>query len=152
MMPDLLVPLYDLPPVPALPAGVAIRPALPFESHVLLSFVAAHFGPKWVSECTTALAARPARVLIATEGQALLGFACHDVTARGFFGPTGVDPAARGRGLGKALLLAALHQLRSDGFAYGIIGNAGPVEFYQRTCGAAIIPDSDPGAYGGALV
>lgn len=151
-MPDLLVPLYNLPPVPALPVGVAIRPALPFESHVLLEFVAAHFGPKWVSECATALAARPARVLIATEGAALLGFACYDVTSRGFFGPTGVDPDARGRGLGKSLLLAALHQLRAEGFAYGIIGNAGPVAFYQRTCGATIIPDSDPGAYGGALV
>ncbi len=151
-MTDLLVPLYKLPPVSALPLGVAIRPALPFESHVLLAFVGSHFGPKWVSECTTALAARPARVLIATEGQRLLGFACYDVTARGFFGPTGVAPDHRGRGLGKALLLAALHQLRVEGFAYAIIGNAGPVDFYQRTCGAIVIPDSDPGAYGGALV
>lgn len=151
-MPDMLVPLYRLPPVPGLPEGIAIRPALPFESRILLEFVARHFSPKWVDECTVALAARPARVLIATEGKRLLGFACYDVTCRGFFGPTGVDPEARGKGLGKALLLAALHRLRDDGFAYGIIGQAGPVEFYQQVCGAVAIPASDEGVFARALV
>ncbi len=151
-MPDMLVPLYRLPPVPDLADGLTIRPALPFESHILLGFVGRHFSPKWVDECTVALAARPARVLIATEGTRLLGFACYDVTCRGFFGPTGVDPEARGKGLGKALLLAALHRLHGDGFAYGIIGQAGPVEFYQQVCGAVAIPDSDEGVFARALV
>ena len=151
-MPDMLVPLYRLPSQGALPEGVTLRPALPFEAHEVLAFVAVHFGQKWVDECTVALAARPARLLIATEGTHLLGFACYDVTFRGFFGPTGVAPEARGKGLGKALLLAALHRLRDDGFAYGIIGGAGPVAFYQETCGATPIPDSDTGAYSGALV
>ncbi len=151
-MPDMLVPLYRLPPVPDLADGLTIRPALPFESHVLLEFVGRHFSPKWVDECTVALAARPARVLIATEGKRLLGFACYDVTCRGFFGPTGVDPEARGKGLGKALLLAALHRLHDDGFAYGIIGQAGPMEFYQQVCGAVAIPDSDEGVFAHALV
>ena len=62
-MPDMLVPLYRLPPVPNLAGGLTIRPALPFESHVLLEFVGRHFSPKWVDECTVALAVRPARLI-----------------------------------------------------------------------------------------
>jgi hypothetical protein len=33
------------------------------------------------------------------------------------------------------------------GYVYGIIGRAGPIEFYQKTVGAIVIPDSDPGIY-----
>ncbi|MEC8042830.1 MAG: GNAT family N-acetyltransferase, partial [Pseudomonadota bacterium] len=126
-MPDMLVPLYRLPAVPEIPEGLELRPARPYEGHALLGFVAEHFNEKWVSEVTLALAAQPAKVLVAVEGGRCLGFACYDVTARGFFGPTGVDPAARGRGLGKLLLLGALDALKQDGFAYSVIGQAGPV-------------------------
>ena len=49
--------------------------------------------------------------------------------------------------MGKALLLAALAGLRDMGYVYGIIGAAGPVQFYQSTVGAIIIPDSEPGIY-----
>ncbi|MEC8292344.1 MAG: GNAT family N-acetyltransferase [Pseudomonadota bacterium] len=150
-MPDMLVPLYRLPAVPEIPEGLELRPARPYEGHALLGFVAEHFNEKWVSEVTLALAAQPAKVLVAVEGGRCLGFACYDVTARGFFGPTGVDPAARGRGLGKLLLLGALHALKQDGFAYSVIGQAGPVEFYQNTCGATVIPDSEPGYYGNSF-
>ena len=33
------------------------------------------------------------------------------------------------------------------GYAYGIIGGVGPVEFYERTVGASLIPESAPGIY-----
>ena len=37
--------------------------------------------------------------------------------------------------------------LREMGYVYAIIGAAGPVRFYQKTVGAIIIPDSEPGIY-----
>ncbi len=150
-MPDLLVPLYKLPPPPQPQPGITLRPVMPYEGHQLLEFVSAHFSPKWVSECRVALAAQPAKVLVAVEEGKLLGFACFDVTARGFFGPTGVAEEQRGRGLGKLLLLHALDRLHHLGFAYAVIGQAGPVEFYKATCGAMVIPGSETGIYGGAL-
>ena len=52
--------------------------------------------------------------------------------AQGFFGPTGVEQTERGNGIGKALLMESLWGLRELGYVYGIIGGAGPVEFYQR--------------------
>ena len=33
------------------------------------------------------------------------------------------------------------------GYAYGIIGAAGPVDFYVQAVGAIPIPDSSPGIY-----
>jgi predicted N-acetyltransferase YhbS len=53
----------------------------------------------------------------------------------------------RGNGVGKALLLACLHGLREMGYVYGIIGGAGPVEFYAKAVGAKVIEDSVPGIY-----
>ena len=66
-----------------------------------------------------------------------------------------VQPAllatAQGKGIGKALLLASLWALREMGYVYAIIGAAGPVRFYQKTVGAIIIPDSEPGIYTDSL-
>jgi len=33
------------------------------------------------------------------------------------------------------------------GYVYGVSGRAGPIEFYEKTIGAVVIPDSDPGIY-----
>jgi hypothetical protein len=33
------------------------------------------------------------------------------------------------------------------GYAYAIIGDAGPVEYYKKVVGAIEIPDSSPGVY-----
>jgi predicted N-acetyltransferase YhbS len=81
----------------------------------------------------------------------ILGFACHDATARNFFGPEAVAAEERGRGLGRALLLVALHAQREQGYAYAIIGGVGPAEFYVKSVGAIPIPGSTPGIYAGML-
>ena len=81
----------------------------------------------------------------------ILGFACHDATCRNFFGPTGVEAAARNKGIGAALLLACLEDMRQAGYGYAIIGGVGPAEFYTKTVGAVAIEGSEPGIYRGLL-
>lgn len=149
---DMLVRLYDLPDCSALARrleneGIIVRGARPFEKHTLAAFASDHFSLKWASEVEVAISRQPAACLIATREKTLLGFACYDTTARGFFGPAGVIPEARGLGLGKLLLLRSLEALRASGHAYGIIGGVGPREFYEKACGAVEIPGSDPGIY-----
>ena len=76
---------------------------------------------------------------------------CWDATAANFFGPTGVHPRARNKGVGKALLFACLEDMRAQGFAYAIIGGVGPAEFYAKAVGAVAIEGSAPGIYRGLL-
>ncbi|MBI5667014.1 MAG: GNAT family N-acetyltransferase [Chloroflexi bacterium] len=155
-MPDMLVRLYTLPPLEAeieamRAAGVEIRRALPPEKHVVTAWVRQHFSAGWASETDMAMSRHPVSCFLATENGRLLGFACYDATIKDFFGPTGVDEAARGRGIGRVLLLACLHDMRAQGYGYAIIGAAGPTEFYKKAVGAIEIEDSWPGVYRGLL-
>jgi len=154
-MTDLLVRLYDLPVFESEQkvhaAGITVRRAIAPERHVILDWIGTHFGPTWVSEAALGMSQQPATLFIATRGQELLGFACYDTTAKGFFGPTGVDEKARGAGIGEALLIATLRAMREAGYAYGVIGDPGPVAFYTRRLDALEIPKSAPGHYAGML-
>jgi len=145
-MPDLLVNLLKLPPCEAT-HGFNLRRAQPFELTLVSNFVTEYFSGSWADEISVGFARQPVSVFVATIDRELVGFAAYECTRRGFFGPTGVVPAAEGKGIGKALLLASLEALREMGYVYAIIGAAGPVRFYQKTVGAIIIPDSEPGIY-----
>ncbi|HKU73705.1 MAG TPA: GNAT family N-acetyltransferase [Pyrinomonadaceae bacterium] len=145
-MPDLLVNLLKLPPREDT-QNFILRRAQPFELTPVRNFVAENFSRTWADEISVGFARQPISVFVATIDRELAGFAGYECTRRGFFGPTGVIEAARGKGVGKALLLASLEALREMGYVYAIIGAAGPVRFYQKTVGAIIIPDSEPGIY-----
>jgi len=54
----------------------------------------------------------------------------------------------RGRGIAAALLFRCLDSLAALGCAYAVVGGVGPVEFYERICGAFVIPGSERGIYG----
>ena len=146
-MPDLLVNLLKLPARESPSPEFNLRRAQPFELTAVRNFVAENFSPTWADEISVGFARQPISVFVATIDRELAGFAGYECTRRGFFGPTGVVNAARGKGIGKALLLASLEALREMGYVYAIIGAAGPVRFYQKTVGAIIIPDSEPGIY-----
>ena len=155
-MPDMLVKLYDLPALePAISqqraAGNQIRRCLTPEKFLVLAWIREHFSEYWVSEADAGFSVHPTTVMLAHRGDQVLGFACYDTTFKGYFGPTGVDAAERGQGIGTALLLATLHAMREAGYMYAIIGGAGPVGYYEKV-GAAVIPDTEPSrAYSGML-
>jgi GNAT superfamily N-acetyltransferase len=57
----------------------------------------------------------------------------------GIFGPMGVERALRGRQIGRILARRALASMKLMGLARAIIAAAGPVEFYERCCGAVVV-------------
>lgn len=152
---DLLVNLYGrkLDELRRRAEGVeaTIRTALPPEQHIVKDWVRTHFSEYWVSEVSAAMAHQPPGCLVAVVDGELVGFACHDATARGFFGPTGVSETQRGKGIGLALFYHALMAMKAQGYAYAIVGSAGPVDFYVNAVGAMPIPSDNEDIYKGLL-
>ena len=154
-MPDMLVKLYGLPDSASAVTnlrdqGVTCRRPESYERSAVLEFVQRAF-PHWIDEVLAGFSSVLPTVYVAAEAGAVLGFACYNVTRPNYFGPTGVDEAQRGRGIGKVLLLQALEALRAEGYAYAIIGGVGPAAFYEKAVGATIIPGSEAGIYAGML-
>jgi GNAT superfamily N-acetyltransferase len=151
-MTDLLVRLYDLPgsasdrTYPPDP-GIVIRRAVAYEKQAVLQWVKHRFGTGWTDECDVAFSRIPVACFIATKAGKIAGFACHDVTCLNFFGPLGVDEKYRGTGIGKALLLTCLDAMAAQGYAYAVIGGAGPTGFFVKAAGAQPIAGSTPGIY-----
>ena len=148
----MLVRLYDLPESATLVErlradGVDVRRALAPEKHVVVAWVREQFGEGWASECEVSFARLPIACFRAQRGQVVLGFACYDSTAKAFFGPTGVLEQERKHGIGTALLLVTLQAMAAEGYAYAIIGGAGPADFYANAVGAVPIAGSTPGIY-----
>lgn len=155
-MPDMLVPLYRSGEWKDRKAalaenGIAIRNAIAPEKAPVVKWIFERFGDRWASEAECAFSKTPTTILVAQRDSEMLGFACFDTTALGFFGPTGVDENEEGQGIGTALLIETLKAMQARGYAYGVIGGAGPVGFYERVVNAIAIPDSSPGIYADIL-
>lgn len=155
-MPDMLVHLLKLAPLEPLisemeKSGVLIRRAQPWELTRVRLNVENLSTRGWADEVSVGFANKPVSVYLAVVEQEIVGFAAYECTRRAFFGPTAVSENMQGRGVGKALLLASLWGLRELGYVYGIIGRVGPAAFYEKTVGAVVIPDSDPGIYSNLL-
>lgn len=152
-MADLLVKLYDIHENPQdaqllQDAGIRVfRPMAP-NRKLVLDFVAEHFGDGWAGECACAFARNPITCYIAAKGKQIIGFACYDATAKGFFGPIGVRKDQRTARVGASLLRSCLLAMHQDGYGYAIIGGGADVfDFYHKEAGATLIEGSDPGAY-----
>ena len=157
-MSDLLVKLYELPsPEPYVARvreqGIIIRRPIGPENYAVIRWIKEHFGEGWAGESENAFFRSPKSIYIAVReaDSKMLGFGCYDATVKGFFGPTGVDEAERGKGIGSAILMLCLQGMLEEGYGYAVIGDAGPVDFYAKICGATVIEGSTPGVYRGMI-
>lgn len=143
---DMITSVMHLPPLPDLPDGIVLKRAMGLDRQKVLRYIRENFSEDWINEAETTLASCPSRCVIAVKDEQIIGFACWDTTAKGFFGPIGVSESCRGSGVGSALLLRTLAYMRDDGYAYAIIGwvaDARP--FYEKVVNAVYIPGGTPG-------
>lgn len=124
-----------------------VRKATPSDFEKLASFVNKEFGERWLHSIEYGFLTYKDNlpIYIAEQEEVIVGFACYDVVRgkKGLFGPMGTAKQNRVKGVGKQLLHRSLHSMKQDGYEYAIIGQAGPVEFYERCCNARLIPIMD---------
>ncbi|MPN49132.1 hypothetical protein SDC9_196745 [bioreactor metagenome] len=132
--------------------NIIIKRGMTPNMRMICRWIEEKFGEGWASECQASFTRHPSSVFVAAaDGKDIIGFACYDATAKGYFGPTGVDPEYRGKGVGTALLYKCLEALKNEGYGYAIIGGAGPIDFYRKSCGAMDIPVPSPNIYSNML-
>lgn len=150
-MSDMLVRLYELPEYidinGFLGENIKIKRVMAPDTGRIKDFIQTNFGEGWANEFLKAAFNTPPSCYIAVKGKEILGFACYDATALGYFGPVGIKESVRGSGIGKALTLRCLISMKEIGYGYAIIGWVGPAEFYKKVCGATIIESASSGVY-----
>ncbi len=125
----------------------------------ILAWIDAEFGGVWSSEVAAS------GVWTARDADGLLGFAAYDARGIGFhwlkhwrdedgvavFGPFGVVPRARQKGLGRILLAAAMFSLRERGYRRAlvpIVRAPDLIAYYEREAGAQVVESVDLGRRG----
>jgi ribosomal protein S18 acetylase RimI-like enzyme len=103
--------------------GLRVRPVSPADLPELLPFIARHFGWDWVRFAQEYLlelfgpGSDQVCFLVAVrevpDGEQIVGY-CQQRRER--FGPFGVDPALRGKGIGRVLLFRCLEDMLAKGF------------------------------------
>ncbi len=124
-----------------------IRKAISSDFEKLARFVKDEFGERWLKSLDYGFRTYKEElpIFIAEQGGEIIGFACYDVVRgkKGLFGPMGTAKHNRVNGVGKTLLNHCLYNMKKSGYEYAIIGQAGPIEFYERCCNARLIPIGD---------
>src|ERR1700736_1402116 len=120
---------------------------------LLAAWIDLHFAPSWWS-----FEAAAGSAWVAERDGAIAGFAAfgarglkfpwlrawRDRDDVGIFGPYGVARAHRGRGIGEALLTAALCGLRASGYAFALVPAVSGkrlIAAYLRRTGASVVED-----------
>ncbi|MCU5037969.1 GNAT family N-acetyltransferase [Bacillus cereus] len=121
-----------------------VRRVSPSDFDKLSRFVVDEFGERWLQSVDYGFRTYNEKlpIYIAQQEEVIVGFACYDVVRgkKGLFGPMGIAKQNRVKGVGKELLHHCLYNMKQDGYEYAIIGQAGPIEFYERNCNARLIP------------
>ncbi len=115
--------------------GVNIRRASLGERELIGKWVEEKFSPFWRVELEMALAAEDGGVLAAESDGKIVGFSVYGALRPDFFGPIGVDPDARGGGIGTVLLFDTLTLMRGEGVRVATIPWTTHLTFYAQVPG-----------------
>jgi mycothiol synthase len=124
----------DLDELPPSPDAETARVAGPNDRDSVVAWLSAHW-PNWYDEALRAF--DKGTLVIAEDDVGLSAMCAYDVNRRGHVGPVAVRPELIGRGSGVAVLLRALHVMRTEGHDRIEIDWVGPIVPYARV-GAVI--------------
>ena len=142
---DMIVPLKDYiyPNIPL--SNIYYRKANKNDIISLKNYVENEFGNRWLDSIENGFLQDDIPIFVALDNEQVVGFACFDVVRkkRGLFGPMGTSYSNRSQGVGYTLLHHCLKEMKMKGYEYAVIGQAGPLEFYEKACNAVVIPKTN---------
>jgi predicted N-acetyltransferase YhbS len=122
----------ELDAIPEDPGGYAL--ATMAEHDEIDAWMTTHWS-NWRPEVLRALSKGNLVVARDEEGGDVIAFCAFEVNRRGLLGPVAVRPDLMGRGLGRGVLLGALHELRQRGHRHIDVVWIGPVVPYAAVGG-----------------
>jgi GNAT superfamily N-acetyltransferase len=120
----------DIPLKKTLPADYGgWRLARPDDVGAVVAFCQQHH-PHWANEAQRAAVAGTLTLVFDRDGDELTGFCAFDVNRRGTVGPVAVRPDLVGHGVGRPVMLGALHAMRARGDTVAAVQWVGPLRPY----------------------
>lgn len=117
-------------------SALTVRPVSADDLPGLVAEAELHY-PFWTAALERAVARGTAWAALDDAGRPA-GFSCHSVSRRAWVGPVAVLPDHRGRGAGRALLAAALADLRAAGHERARLEWVPDTAFVHRAVGATV--------------
>ena len=92
----------------------------------------------WIEEARSSFLNDPITMFICIHENEVVGFCGYEGNNRGlgWFGPMGVSPVTRGKGVGAIVCKLCLEEIARLGHEKAIIPWVGPVRFYDKVCNA----------------
>lgn len=126
---------YSFSPRP-MKTDISIQQSKSEDFERIYAFIAKEFGENWARGIKRVYNYEDIPVYYATHQDEIVGFAVYDQVAKGIFGPMGVRVDYRGQDIGFNLLQYSLRSMQNKGYERIIINDAGPIEFYEKSCQA----------------
>ncbi|MEW4282746.1 GNAT family N-acetyltransferase [Priestia koreensis] len=119
-----------------------IKRATYSEKEEVLAFIRTNFSREWAETVSEAFTNEVIPLFLAKKQTKLIGFAVYDTYEKRsqHFGPMGVLRSERKRGIGEQLVTCCLQDMKAKGYESVIFYEAGPIEFYEKVCGAELLP------------
>jgi mycothiol synthase len=120
-------------------AGFVVRRLLPDDRNQFEAWLSEHWSPTWQYEAISSYENDPISTFVALAEDRICAFASYNTTTfEHVFGPTGTEPALRGKGLGRILFFRCMRDLQELGYQTAEICWVGPIAFYARVADAWI--------------
>ncbi len=119
--------------------GFIIKRAELKDKEIVMEFLKKEF-PAWQIEVENAYKNDPITTYICIYDNKCVGFSNYEGNNKGtgWFGPMGVLPVTRGKGIGAILCKLCMNGIADLGFGEAIIPWVGPVRFYSKVCDSQI--------------
>jgi mycothiol synthase len=96
------------------------------------------YSPGWRYQALRAAEMDPPAVFVAEKDDKFVAFACFDGVRPGWFGPMGTKESVRGSGIGSAILIQCLQDMKARGYGVCTINSVGPLYFYSKVAHAVV--------------